>query len=136
MNRIFADTDIVLDLLLQREPFYIHAARLFTMADRGAINISVSSLSFNNLDYLLSKRYSRPESRRILNQLKVLVNVLAVDDKIISLALNSTFADFEDAVQYYCATENNISLLVTRNLKDYRDAAIDVMTAEACLKKG
>lgn len=135
MNRLFVDTDIVMDLLLQRSPFYLHAARLFTLADKGKISICISSLSFNNLDYMLSKQYNRLESRRILNQLKTIVSVLAVDDKVISLALSSSFADFEDAIQYYTAIENSISLLITRNLKDYRDADIAVMTAEAYLKK-
>ncbi len=134
MNQVFVDTDIMLDLLLERSPFYINSAYLFTLADNGKIEICVSSLSFNKIDYLLSKRYNRSESRRILGQLKILVKVLAVDDKIISLALNSVFSDFEDAIQYYAAIENNVPILITRNLKDYKHAAIPVMTAEAYLK--
>jgi hypothetical protein len=58
------------------------------------------------------------------------VNVLGVDDKIIGLSLNSEFKDFEDAIQYYTAIENNISTLITRNLKDYKYAQIAVITAE------
>lgn len=135
MSRIFVDTDTILDLLLERKPFYIYAARLFTLADKGSISLCISSLTFNNLDYMLSKQYSRPESRRILSQLKTIVTTLAVDDKIISLALSSSFTDFEDAIQYYTAIENNIELLITRNLKDYKTASITVMTAETYLKR-
>ena len=135
MAALFIDTDIILDLLLERVPFYTWSARLFTLADKGVIKAAISSLSFNNLDYMLSKQYGRPESRRILGQFKLLVSVLAVDDKIISLALSSSFADFEDAIQYYTALENNIPVLITRNLKDYKEAAIPVMTAETFLKK-
>jgi hypothetical protein len=64
------------------------------------------------------------------------VTVLAVDDKIIGLALNSAFSDFEDAIQYHTALEHNIPMLLTRNLKDYRHSEITVMTAESYLKKG
>ena len=135
MDRLFIDTDIIFDLLTERPPFYFFAARLFTLAEKKKVTVYISSLCFNNLDYLFSKQYGRAESRRILSQFKLLVNVLSVDDKIINLALSSTFTDFEDAIQYYTATENNIPVLLTRNLKDYRDAAIVVMTAEAYLSR-
>lgn len=128
MTSIFVDTDVILDLLLQRQSFYIHAAQLFTLADKGQIKINISSLSFSNLHYLLSKQYNKVESRRILSQLKTLVVVLAVDDKLISLALNSDFTDFEDAIQYFTAINNDVPMLITRNIKDYKTAAIPVLS--------
>ena len=130
MEAVFIDTDISLDLLAERMPHYTAAARLFTMADKGKIRIHVSSLSFNNLNYLLSRQYSQKEARRILHTFKILVNVLPVDDKIVDLSLHSEFRDFEDAIQYFTAIENNIATLLTRNLKDYKRAKITVMTAE------
>jgi len=134
MEKVFVDTDIALDLLSERAPHYRPAAQLFTLADEGKLALYVSSLCFSNLHYLLSRLYSQAESRRILNTFKVLVKVLAVDDKIIDLALNSPFKDFEDAIQYYTAAENQIELLLTRNLKDYKAAKITVMTAEDYLR--
>ena len=128
MTRVFADTDVVLDLLARRAPFYNDAAALFSLADQKALSIAVSALSFTNLHYILSKGKKAAESRRILAQLKVLVTALPVDDKTIELALHSNFVDFEDAVQYYCAVENGINILLTRNTKDYRTAAISVLT--------
>jgi len=130
MNKVFIDTDIALDLLSERMPHYLPAAQLFTLADQGKLSIYVSSLSFSNLHYLLSRLYSQAELRRILSTFKILVKVLAVDDKIIDLSLNSVFKDFEDAIQYYTATENQVGILLTRNLKDYKAAQITVMTAE------
>lgn len=130
MNKVFIDTDIALDLLAKRTPYYLPAAQLFTLADQGKLSIYVSSLSFSNLHYLLSRLYSQAESRRILSTFKILVKVLAVDDKIINLSLNSVFKDFEDAIQYYTATENQVGILLTRNLKNYKAAQITVMTAE------
>jgi predicted nucleic acid-binding protein len=134
MNKLFIDSDIVLDLLLERQGFYIWSARLFTLKDKGRVDLFVSALAFNNINYMLSKNFGKEESRRILSRFKLLVNVLAVDNRIISLALSSSFADFEDAIQYYCAIENKISLLITRNIKDYKLADIPVMTAETYLK--
>lgn len=130
MTKIFIDTDVCLDLLARREPHYLYAATLFTLADKGELTLFVSSLSFSNLNYLLSRQYNTSEARRILSRFKVLVNVLSVDDKIIALALNSKFRDFEDAIQYFTAIESDITLLLTRNIKDYKKAAIAVQTPE------
>ena len=135
MDKVFIDTDIALDLLAKREPHYTSAAALFSLADKGKLTIYISSLSFSNLNYLLSRQYNSAESRRILNNFKVLVRVLAVDDKIIELALSSKFRDFEDGIQYYTAIENGINNLLTRNIKDYKEAKIAVLTAESYLKR-
>ena len=133
MVKIFADTDVCLDLLSARKPFNAFAERLFSLADRGKIKICVSSLSFSNIDYLLKSQYKRDDSRKILAKFKTLVTVLAVDDKIIDLAIASDFSDFEDAIQYNTAIENNIKILVTRNLKDYKKGMIQIMNPETFL---
>ena len=120
MEKVFVDTDIVLDLLSNREPFYIHSANLFSAADKNEIKLYVSSLSFANLNYILSKQYSADQSRKKLLKFKTLVTVLSVTDKVIELSLSSDFKDFEDGIQYFTATENNIKTLLTRNLKNYK----------------
>jgi predicted nucleic acid-binding protein len=133
MEKVFVDTDIILDMLSERDPFYIHSATLFSAADKGAINLFVSSLSFANLNYMLSRQYNSDQARKKLLKFKTLVTVLAVTDKIIELALASDFKDFEDGIQYFTATENNVKILLTRNLKDYKTSEIPVMTAEQFL---
>lgn len=134
MDQLFIDTDVALDLLGRREPHYQAAALLFSLADKKKIMLGISSLSFSNLHYLLSRQYNAAESRRLLIKFKVLVRVLAVDDKINELALSSSFTDFEDAIQYHTAIENGIHLLLTRNIKDYKKAQIAVMTPESYLR--
>ena len=134
MEKVFVDTDIVLDLLGNREPFYSHSAQLFSEADKGKIRIHVSSLTFSNLNYILSRQYSVDQARKKLLKFKTLVTVLSVTDKVVELALSSDFKDFEDGLQYFTAIENNLKTLLTRNLKDYKTADITVMTAEQFLK--
>lgn len=134
MEQVFVDTDIVLDLLANREPFYKHAAFLFSEADKNKLKIHVSSLSFSNLYHILSKQYSSDQARKKLLIFKTLVTVLAVTDKVVELALTSDFKDFEDGLQYFTAIENNINTLLTRNLKDYKSAKITIMTTEQFLK--
>jgi predicted nucleic acid-binding protein len=79
---------------------------------------------------LLSRQFNVDQARRKLLNFKTLVTVLPVTEKTVELALSSEFKDFEDALQYYTAIENNIQTLLTRNLRDYKHATISVMTAE------
>jgi len=69
-----------------------------------------------------------------LRKLKVLVNVLPLDDKITDLALNSDFRDFEDAIQYYTAIENDQDLIITRNQPDFKESKLPIMTAKEYIK--
>ena len=135
MDSVFVDTDIALDLLSERVPYYQAAAKLFTLGDRGKIKIFTSAVSFNNINYLLTKQFNASESRRILSSFKVLVKILAVDGKIIDLALNSKFSDLEDAIQYFTAIENGIEILLTRNSKDYKQARIAILSADAYISQ-
>lgn len=134
MDNIFVDSDIILDLLSGRQPHYNSAAELFSLADEGSVKIFVSSLSFSNVNYILSRQYNGDQARKKLQKFKTLVSILSVNEKTIDLALASEFKDFEDAIQYYTAIENNIETLLTRNLKDFRKADISVLTAEQYLK--
>ena len=134
MSKLLIDTNIVLDLLAKREPFYDGAAMLFTLADKHKIKLTVSSLTFANTNYVLSKLKSAREAREILRRFKTLVGILNLNDKIIELALNDEgFKDFEDGLQYYTALEHNQNTIITRNLRDFKNSKIPVMTAEEFL---
>jgi predicted nucleic acid-binding protein len=133
MEKVFVDTDIILDLLSERDPFYVHSATLFSKADKGEIKLFVSLLSFANLNYMLSRQYNADQARKKLLKFKTLVTVLAVNDKIIDLALSSDFRDFEDGIQYFTSIENSVKIILTRNLRDFKTSEIPVMTAEQFL---
>lgn len=134
MTRILVDTNIVLDLLAKREPFYESAAKLFSLADKNQIILSVSSLTFANTNYILSRLKSAPEAREILRRFRVLVEVIPLSDKIFDLSLNDTnFTDFEDGLQYYSSIESSQKIIITRDVKDYKSAKLPVMTADEYL---
>ncbi len=129
MKQILLDTNIALDLLARRIPFYNDAAALFTLADKKKISLSISALSLANIHYVITKLKPEQETRKILRNLVILLQVLSLDDKILDLALNSDFNDFEDAIQYFTAIENDQDLIVTRNMSGFRKSKIPVMTA-------
>jgi len=134
VDRILVDTNIVLDLLGKRLNFYREAQRLFTLSDKKQVKLYISALTFADTYYILSQQMKIHNVRKILRKFKVLIEILPVDDKIIELALESDFKDFEDAIQYYTAIENDISIIVTRNLKDFKPAKIIVLTAKQYVK--
>jgi len=135
MTKVFIDTDIVLDLLTAREPHYLHSAKLFALIDSGKIEGFVSSLMFSNLYYILRKQLNHTKAIDILKKLKSQVKILPVDEGIVKSSLSSNFKDFEDAIQYNTAKKNRIGCLLTRNLKDYTNASITVLSAEDFLLK-
>ncbi len=131
MKRVLLDTNIIIDLLAKREPFDQDARKLFTFADKEKVNLFTSALSIANIHYVLLRAKKPEEAKQILRKLKLLVGILSLNEKVISLALNdNNFKDFEDSLQYYSALENNIEIIVTRNLKDFENSKIPVMTAD------
>ena len=75
------------------------------------------------------------EAKLILRKLKLIVQVLSLDEKIVGLSLNDNdFKDYEDALQYFTALENGVDAIITRNLKDFQKAKLPVMTASQFLK--
>ncbi len=134
MKNLFIDTNIVLDLLAKRDPFYDSSAKLFSLADRNVIQLSVASLTFANTNYVLSKLKSASEAKEILRKFKLLVQIISLSEKIVDLALNdSKFKDFEDGLQYYSAIESNQDIIITRNQKDFKSSLLSIMSAEEFL---
>jgi len=130
MKRIFVDTNIVIDLLSRREPFYEESAILFSLADRKEIELAVSSLTIANTSYALLRQMDSNKSKSILRKLRLIVKILPLNDKIVGLALNDeTFSDFEDSLQYFTAIDNGQELIITRNLKDFKNSKLPTMTA-------
>jgi len=131
--RIFLDTNVILDLLGERVPFFDSIAKVATLADQKKLTLIVSPLSFTTIDYVLNK-YEISES--VLNKLrkfKIICEICEVNEETIDKALNSNFKDFEDAVQYFTALQSNCSIIITRNGKDFKNSTIPIMTAEEYL---
>lgn len=136
MSKLLIDTNVVLDLLAKRKPHHIESMQLFSLADKKEVDLVISTLSIVNVHYILSERMKIKDSRSILGKFKVLVNAYELNDKIIDLALNDmNFKDFEDGLQYYTALESECDLIVTRNLKDFKESAIPVLSPKEYLTK-
>ena len=133
---VFIDTNVIIDLLAKREPFYHESLQLFSLADSKQIELTISALSLINTHYILNDVMKLKDTRSIIGKFKVLVESYALNDKVIDLALNDlNFKDFEDGIQYYTALESQANSIITRNLRDFKHSTIPVMTPKEFLAK-
>lgn len=133
MRKIFIDSDIMLDATLRREPFCLYALNLLELCYESRLKAITSPTAFINTHYFLNK-FSPLTKMESLKRLRSIVSIAEVNETIIDLAFNSTFTDFEDAVQFYTAKSAGADIIVTRNIKDYKHSTIPILTAEQFLK--
>lgn len=134
MMKVFLDTNIVIDLLDKREPFYIDAVKLFTLAYQKKITLFVSPMTYATASYLLRK-HGKEGMRKLLNNFRQLSQITTADERVVDAALASSFDDYEDALQYYSVLTRNVDVIVTRNKKDFTSASIPVLSPAELLKQ-
>ncbi len=133
MKKVLCDINFILDIFLQRKPFYNPAASLFKKIEDGELKGYLCSLSYPTLYYLLVKELNREKALKVLEKIRIVFSVSTVDEKVIDMSLVSDFRDFEDAVQYYSAVSVKADFIITRNKSDYVDNMIPVLTADEFL---
>ncbi len=115
MMTAFIDTNVLLDVLARREPFYAAAARLWSLAERGSITGFVSVISFNNIYYIVRKAEGKERAEGALTLIREVFTAVDLTGQILGQAIDADFDDFEDAVQFHSAVHVEASCLVTRN---------------------
>ena len=133
-EKVFLDTNVVVDLLGEREPYYDAAAKIATLADKGKIEVFVSALTYSTVYYLLSRFENKTQVKEKIRKFKLIAQTSDLTDNIIDRSLSSNFNDFEDALQYYCAIKMDCKILITRNVKDFKESGIPVLSPEEYLK--
>jgi len=130
MKRVLIDTNIILDIALQRIPFVNAADRVFYRIEKGEIKGLITALSVSDIYYVLRKNGGREKAILFIRELVDLVEVLNVNKENIMEAIASEFKDFEDAIQYSVADNNNIDMIITRNISDFKLSKIKVCYPE------
>jgi predicted nucleic acid-binding protein len=135
MESILIDTDVILDFFFDRQPFSDDAALIFSLCEKKKIKGYVTPVIYSNTYYLLRQTAHHDKVINKLKQLLSITDVLTMDKEVVIQALNSGFTDFEDALQNFSALKNgDISVIVTRNIKDYKTSKIGVLTPDYYLK--
>lgn len=135
INRILIDTNVLLDYLLIREPFYKDAKEVILACADGKTRGCIAAHSICNIFFILRKDFSAEDRREILINLCTIFDVEGIDKtKLLSGLHNAYFSDFEDCLQMECARAYNAEYIVTRNIDDYRQSEIRAILPEDYLK--
>jgi predicted nucleic acid-binding protein len=132
--KILIDANIALDVLLERQPFYIAGAQVLGLS-KGGIELFLSASTITDIYYIIHReRKSKEVAAASVRNILAIVDIAAVTGNTIRRAVNLEWSDFEDAVQY--ATGENIAVdyIVTRNISDFASSAISALTPDAFLK--
>ena len=125
VNRILIDTNVLLDYLLTREPYFEDAKNVILSCADGKINGCIAAHSIPNMFFILSKDYNAKERREILSNLCSIFDVEGIDKgKLLAGLENEDFSDFEDCLQMECAKSYGADYIVTRNISDYATSEI------------
>ncbi|MFN7676171.1 type II toxin-antitoxin system VapC family toxin [Flavobacterium sp.] len=131
MKNIFLDTNVLMDILANRQPFYKSSSEIYKLGLGEKVNFFTSSYTISTLHYLLKKFTSEENIRQSLEEIIHVVSIISVDINIIKKSLKSNHKDFEDAIQIVSAQSiKDMYCIVTRDLKHYKHAEINVMTPD------
>ncbi len=133
--KIFIDSDVVIDFFTDREPHVNPASELFELNEQGQIKLYISAVSINNIYYIVRKFLGHKKTLEVVEILTEIMEIVGTTKNEIIQALRNEFTDFEDSIQYSSAlTIKDLDLIITRNVKDYKNSSIAVMTPLNFLK--
>jgi predicted nucleic acid-binding protein len=135
MKKVFVDTNILIDLIADRKPFSKFAIQLFLKAEERKIKLYASSHSIATTHYLLKKYVDEKDLREVLFNILDYLNIVAIDLDVLKKGLKSKHKDFEDALQIISAYSiEKIDCIVTRNIKDFKESEIRVLSPDELIK--
>ena len=125
--RVIVDTNVILDVLLAREPFAEPASRVFALAEQSKIEASLCATTVTTIHYLLTQSLPRDDARHALRSLLRLFEIAPVNRSVIEEALQSKIADFEDAVVEQAGRLSGAEAIITRNAKHFRSSTVKAL---------
>lgn len=133
-QKVYLDSDVILDYLAERKPHDEAALKIINLLENRQIQGYISSLIVWNLYYLLRKNLGAAQARSVLQKFRKLVHILPVTEETIDSALASNMRDFEDSVQFFAFKKGKIDIFISRNTKDYPRNSAVIMTPNEYLK--
>ena len=128
MKKLFIDTNIILDVILNRTEYIENSAKILSLIDMKKYEGWISSLSCSNIYYITAKFFDKITAMKKLEHFRVRINISSVTEETVDLALSSDFKDFEDALQYYSAMKTECDCIITRNRSDFKESQLPVFT--------
>ena len=133
VDRLFLDTNIVLDFLQKREPYFEDAKSVFALSMGKQFRLYVSDITFSNIAFICRKSFDPQKLHDLFILLRKFVEVVGADNEVIDMAISLRAKDFEDAVQYCSAMKAKADCILTRNPKDFPFGLLPVYSASEFL---
>ena len=133
MRRILFDSDVLLDVLAQRQPFVVTSAQALNVVTQPQVQGYVSGHAVTNIFYILRRQVGSETAHELLSRLLQHLQVAGVTDEVIRAALQSSMTDFEDAVTSEAANASGVEVIVTRNTSDFVTSSIPAVLPEEFL---
>lgn len=135
MKKILLDTNIVLDIALNREPFVDSAILLFEQIDSKNVTAFISATTLTDIYYIVAKVKDKSLAKSFISHIIDVLEVVAINKEILKNAILSDITDFEDAVQIKAAEINDLDAIITRNKVDFTKSDIPVFTPSEFLEQ-
>jgi predicted nucleic acid-binding protein len=133
--KLFVDTNVILDLILERQPFYEDATQVFLIASQRNLICHISASSLTDIYFLTKKYADKKYADETIQHIFSGFDIVAVDKKLLTEAHKLKFPDFEDALQHQCAIACKSEFIITRNKKDFKFSKIKVLTPKEFIKQ-
>lgn len=133
---VFIDTNVLIDVLAKREPFYADSVRVWTLAEQGRIKGLISAISFNNIYYVIRRLRTRQTANRTMVLLRDTFTPISLDKQILDQAIDSGLDDLEDAIQYFSAVRAEADCIVSRDNSAFPQSDLPVLTPAELLATG
>jgi len=124
----FLDTNVLMDVLVQREPFVKDSHAVWTLVNEAQFQGFISAISFNNVAYVVRKTESPQKIKQGLRMLRDSFQLVPLDKQILNQAIESDWKDFEDAIQYFSALRAGASSLIARNTTHFPPGEMAIET--------
>ena len=131
--KVFLDTNILLDVLLDRKPFSEPSSKVWRLAECGRLEAVISAISFNNIFYIVRKYSGKEAAQRTVEVMNVNFSVFPLTRDIIGKAIAAKLPDFEDSIHFFSAVSCAADYIITRNAKDFPQDSIPVLSPAAFL---
>jgi predicted nucleic acid-binding protein len=126
--KIFLDTNVILDVLIKREPFYIDSSKVLTLVNEKIVSGYISAITINNIYYILRKLRDKETAKNFTAEILESFEIISLTKDILSQANKTSISDYEDGIQFFSALDCGCDFLITRNDKDYPKFGIRIIT--------
>ncbi|MEI6206841.1 MAG: PIN domain-containing protein [Desulfuromonadales bacterium] len=133
--KILLDTNIFLDILLQRSPFFQDSHRIFKLAENGLVVGYIAPITINNIAYIARKSHQPDQIRKYIVIIAEIFTICQMNAAVVTKAAALNFTDIEDSLQATMAESNDCDFIITSNISDYQHSPVPALTASVFLKQ-